>query len=174
MTFNSANHDSEIWEVNIEIHNTTCTILTKQKKETTTTLDMVEGKIELRDQLRDYEYRGDLHSNYNFLDFIINTYEDKSLPEPQVDTSRKVGWPQNRRIPYLPAAGKPKRCRVHQESGNFLLPLFPPFSALYSCIRQKKEEKEEQKETNLFLFLLMGKRQKKEEKGASPSFFSLL
>ena len=62
----------------------------------------------------------------------------------------------------------------HQESGNFLLPLFPPFSALYSCIRQKKEEKEEQKETNLFLFLLMGKRQKKEEKGASPSFFFLL
>jgi len=63
---------------------------------------------------------------------------------------------------------------THQESGNFLLPLFPPFSALFSCIRQKKEEKEEQKEINLFLFLLMGKRQKKEEKGASPSFFSLL
>ena len=122
MTFNSANHDSEIWEVNIEIHNTTCTILTKQKKETTTTLDMVEGKIELRDQLRDYEYRGDLHSNYNFLDFIINTYEDKSLPEPQVDTSRKVGRPQNRRIPYLPAAGKPKRCRVERLKGHETLP----------------------------------------------------
>jgi len=49
-------------------------------------------------------------------------------------------------------------------SGKWEFPfalLFPPFSALYSCIRQKKEEKEEQKETNLFLFLLMEKRQKK-------------
>jgi len=67
--------------------------------------------------------------------------------------------------PYLP---------THQESGNFLLPLLPPFSALFNCIRQKKDGKEEQKESNLFLFLLIEKRQKKEEKGASPSFFSLL
>jgi len=64
--------------------------------------------------------------------------------------------------------------RAHQESGNFLLPLLPPFSALFNCIRQKKDGKEEQKESNLLLFLLIEKRQKKEEKGASPSFFSLL
>ena len=61
---------------------------------------------------------------------------------------------------------------LYQESGNFLLPLLPPLSALSSCIRQKREEKKEQKESNVFLFLLMRKRQKKEEKGASPSFFS--
>ena len=41
---------------------------------------MVEGRMELQDQLRDYQFQGALHSKYSFLNFIINTYEDKILP----------------------------------------------------------------------------------------------
>jgi len=83
---------------------------------------MVEGRIELRDQLRDYQYRGILQSQYHFLDFIINTYEDKLLPEPEEDTRPKPGRPRNVRVAYLSAAGKPTRCRVQRSNGHETLP----------------------------------------------------
>ena len=64
----------------------------------------------------------------------------------------------------------------HDTSGKWEFPFatFSSFFCLIQLYNAEKGGKEEQKETNLFLFLLMGKRQKKEEKGASPSFFSLL
>lgn len=41
------------------------------------TLTIVDGIIELRDQLKDYQFRGDGLEGDNFLTFMMDTYEAK-------------------------------------------------------------------------------------------------
>ncbi len=36
----------------------------------------MDGTIELKDQLRDYKFRGEELTTMNFLDFMLDTYED--------------------------------------------------------------------------------------------------
>ena len=39
-------------------------------------LTVTEGTIELKDQLRDYKFRGEDLTSMNFLEFMLETYED--------------------------------------------------------------------------------------------------
>lgn len=77
-----------------------------------------ERQVELRDQLRDYQFRGQQLSSYSLYDFILNTYEiplHDNDPTPENNTevySRTRGRQKSLRIPYLPEAGKPMKCRV--------------------------------------------------------------
>jgi len=65
----------------------------------------------------------------NFLDFMMNTYEE-DVHEPIVDaedmpgTDRRRGRPRKERIPFLPQANKPSKCRVQRNSGHEMLPRF--------------------------------------------------
>lgn len=86
--------------------------------------------MELRDQLRDYQFRGEALTAMNLYDFLVNTYED-TLRDEDVETEsfaqRKAGAagrPRKRRIPYLSHAEKPKKCRIERTPGHEILPRF--------------------------------------------------
>ena len=97
-------------------------------------LTLVDGTVELRDQLKDYQYRGEELGPMNFLDFMLETYEvareDKesqvviegSLDE--IPHPRPLGRPLSLRIPYQDVAGKAKRCRIVRQPGHETLPRF--------------------------------------------------
>lgn len=91
----------------------------KGGKETTSqTLYFVDGIAALKDQMRDYKYRGVGLSSMSMLDFILNTYEGKKICEPSTgdkrksDGSKAVGRPPNERHEYLEPAKKGKMCRI--------------------------------------------------------------
>lgn len=84
-----------------------------------------DGRAELKDQLRDYKYRGEELERMNYLDFMLETYEGLMGDEDEEDaatTSR--GRPPNERIAYQDAAGKGKRCRVIRTAEHETLPRF--------------------------------------------------
>lgn len=41
----------------------------------TATLTIIDGSVELKDQLREYKYRGEELESMNFLQFMLDTYE---------------------------------------------------------------------------------------------------
>jgi hypothetical protein len=77
----------------------------------TSTISVSKRHVELKDQLRDYQYRGKGLSAHNLYDFVVNTYEIVLRDEDQ-DTNRlnlnqgRRGRPRSERIPYLEGAGK--------------------------------------------------------------------
>lgn len=101
---------------------------------------MTDGLIVLKDQLRDYQYRGDVLEEMNFLDFMLNTYEGRqnTSAEEQVEdetergndeheqtgTSPKKGRPPNTRIPYKTEANKGTSCRIMRTKGHETMPRF--------------------------------------------------
>ena len=97
-------------------------------------LTLVDGSVELRDQLKDYQYRGDQLGPMNFLDFMLETYEvpreDKAQQAiieasiNEVPQTRPLGRPLSFRIPYQEAAGKSKKCRIVRQPGHETLPRF--------------------------------------------------
>ena len=106
-------------------------------QEEMTMLTVVDGSIKLKDQLRDYKYRGEKLAPMNFLEFMLETYEDsKDNKEdgPEIGTvydptdgtsnSRGPGRPLSTRIPYQDEAGKGKRCRIVRSQGHETLPRF--------------------------------------------------
>lgn len=100
-------------------------------------LTAVNGGIELRDQLRDYKFRGEELAQMNFLEFMLNTYEDstkengegeanefiQNAPE-EAPRTRGPGRPRSVRIPYQDEARKGKRCRIVRLQGHETLPTF--------------------------------------------------
>lgn len=89
----------------------------------------------LKDQLRDYQYRGDALEEMNFLDYMLNTYEGKKSTyednneeeanegEPR-ESNAKKGRPPNARIPYQDEAKKGGSCRIMRTQGHETLPRF--------------------------------------------------
>jgi hypothetical protein len=91
------------------------------------TLTIVDGIIELRDQLKDYQFRGDELEEYNFLTFIMDTYEAKrdNLGVDEGDNSgKKRGRPRSKRHNYRDEARKPNQCRIVRAKGHEMLPRF--------------------------------------------------
>ncbi len=41
----------------------------------TAMLTLVDGSVELKDQLKDYKFRGEELGSMNFLEFMLDTYE---------------------------------------------------------------------------------------------------
>ena len=100
-------------------------------------LTVVDGSIKLKDQLRDYKYRGEELADMSFLEFMLDTYEDSKdnkEDEPEIGSvydpidgasnSRGPGRPLSTRIPYQDEAGKGKRCRIIWSQGHETLPRF--------------------------------------------------
>lgn len=97
-------------------------------------LDLVDGEVVVKDDLRDYMFRGSELERMNFLDFMLCTY-DASAPKAQTTThdqqheeedapSTRRGRPANMRVHYQEGAKKPKRCRVVRTTGHETLPRF--------------------------------------------------
>jgi hypothetical protein len=81
--------------------------------------------IELKDQLRDYKFRGEELAHTNFLISMLDTYETSTIVQiddnsaflntaDETPQTRGPGRPLSARIPYQDEAGKPKRCRIVQ------------------------------------------------------------
>jgi len=99
------------------------------------TITVVDGTIELKDQLRDYQFRGEELTQMNFLSFMLETYEDQKdnndeanitviKPTDGSPNHRVPGRPPSARIPYQDEAGKGKRCRIKRLPGHETLPGF--------------------------------------------------
>ena len=86
---------------------------------------MNDKRIELKDQLRDYQYRGDTLSTMNFYEFMLNTYEETCKDNSEAQDIHAAplnsGRPRNARIPYLPQAEKANKCRVVRKEGHEML-----------------------------------------------------
>lgn len=97
-------------------------------------LTATDGEIELKDQLRDYKFRGEELVHMNFLNFMLDTYESSTKlnedNEPFQNTTdetyqpRGPGRPLSARIPYQDEAGKTKCCRIARLKGHETLPRF--------------------------------------------------
>ena len=85
---------------------------------------LVDGTVTLKDQLKDYQYRGPELNDMSYLTFMIETYEGKSLAEIDNDQARTRGRPRSQRVSYLPEAKKNGRCRIVRASGHETLPRF--------------------------------------------------
>jgi len=48
-------------------------------------LTVVDGSVELKDQLRDYKYRGEELGYMNFLNFMLDTYEGSKRDQDEDD-----------------------------------------------------------------------------------------
>ncbi|KIL64897.1 hypothetical protein M378DRAFT_162770, partial [Amanita muscaria Koide BX008] len=82
---------------------------------------MDEGGLELKDQLRDYQYRGDALEEYSLWDFVANTYQGESESEATSKgphTENKRGRPPNPHIPSQEKGSKPTRRRVIRTPGH--------------------------------------------------------
>ncbi|RDB16871.1 ATP-dependent DNA helicase PIF1 [Hypsizygus marmoreus] len=83
-----------------------------------------DGQIQVRDQLKEYQYRGDALKDYNFLDFFLNTYEGPLLDVSGDHDSSSRARPRSVRVPYKAGAGKANTCRVIRSNGHETLPHF--------------------------------------------------
>ncbi|RDB23672.1 hypothetical protein Hypma_009540 [Hypsizygus marmoreus] len=95
-----------------------------EELDTQSRLVIKDGEIRLNDQLKDYQYRGDLLREQSFLEFNLNTYEasfngQEDMPNPTNHTRlRSV------RVPYKAEADKKKQCRVIRGAGHETMPNF--------------------------------------------------
>jgi len=98
------------------------------------TLTVVDGSVELKDQLRDYKYRGEELEYMNFLDFMLDTYEGSKRDQDEDDDGTKEtpfhegpkprgpGRPPSMQSHYQDEANKGKRCRIKRSQGHETLP----------------------------------------------------
>jgi hypothetical protein len=95
------------------------------------TVSFIAGSVHLRDQLKDYQFRGDALESMCLLEFVIETYEGMLLPNTtQVDNANnqdpnegsRVGRPRSVRVAYREEAAKPKMCRVIRGRGHETVP----------------------------------------------------
>ncbi|KAJ3574918.1 hypothetical protein NP233_g1427 [Leucocoprinus birnbaumii] len=84
-------------------------------------LAFVDGEVELKDQLREYQFRGDLLEGFSLYDFMLETYEGKPLrgDVPQSGT----GPSAQPRIPYRDGINR-SRVRVMRRDGHETMPNF--------------------------------------------------
>jgi hypothetical protein len=85
--------------------------------------------LTLKDQLKEYQYRGEAMNSLNFIKFMLDTYEGKILRSDNTQEndpieSTRVGRPANLRVPYKSEYGKPTRARVFRTAGHETLPRF--------------------------------------------------
>lgn len=81
---------------------------------------MVDGHVQLKDQVRDYVYRGDALQDWSYFDFFLGTYDGKI--EKEKSSSR--GRPPNIRVPYRENSGRDGHARVIRSAGHETMPYF--------------------------------------------------
>ena len=93
---------------------------------------MVSGVIALKDQLHEYQYRGEEMDDMSLLSFVLDTYEAKAEQQGRAGGDEEagnvvqcqVGRPPNRRVIYRQGFTRPGRCRVYRTPGHETLPHF--------------------------------------------------
>jgi hypothetical protein len=119
-------------------------------QEEMTIIKVVDGTLVLKDQLRDYSFRGEALTCMNFLEFMLETYEDSkdrkdeeigsnSAIVDDIPRTRGPGRPPSTRIPYQDEAGKGKRCRVKRSPDHETL---PRIVGKWFCRRDNEFEKD--------------------------------
>ena len=95
------------------------------------TIEVIAGRLVLKDQLHDYKFRGDALQSMNFLDFMMNTYEgnkdggtenEGEIGDGNEPNGRRRGRQMNERVDYLPEGKKGNRCRIIRSNGHETLP----------------------------------------------------
>ena len=84
-------------------------------------LEVVEGQLLLKDQIREYMDRGDFLETWSYLDFFLGTYDGKTLKDCTVSRGR----PTNIHVPYCGNSNRPGRCRVLCMENHETMPYFP-------------------------------------------------
>jgi hypothetical protein len=85
---------------------------------------VVNGTLEMRDQLQEYSGRGEALEHLSFLDFFLNTYEApyKDAVGSSEQQTAKRGRPRNERVPHLHTSNRKKTGRVLRSAGHETLP----------------------------------------------------
>ena len=84
-------------------------------------LEIVEGALLVKDQIREYMDRGDELEQWSYLDFFLGTYDGKLLKNH--DSNR--GRPGNVRVPYQENCNRVGHCRILRSPGHDTMPYFP-------------------------------------------------
>ena len=82
---------------------------------------MVKGRLEIKDQAREYIDRGDALESWSYLDYFLGTYDGLVLKERE---SRRGRTP-NTRVPYREGANRNGHCRIIRSVGHETMPYFP-------------------------------------------------
>lgn len=83
-------------------------------------LEIVEGHVQIKDQMQEYINRGDPLEEWSYLDFFLGTYDGL----PCQDHASGHGRPRSVRVPYKNNY-RPTHCRLVRSSGHETMPYFP-------------------------------------------------
>ena len=87
----------------------------------TSVISVTGGHAMLKDQMRDYQFRGEPLGSLNLYEFLVNTYEVPTSPsdnQSQDDDQPKRGRPRKERFAYLPESGFVNKTRVQRDGGH--------------------------------------------------------
>jgi len=70
-------------------------------------LTLVDGSVELKDQLKDYKFRGEELGSMNFLEFMLNTYKVARGSKEDKEENRVIETPLDE-IPKSRGPGRPR------------------------------------------------------------------
>jgi hypothetical protein len=82
-------------------------------------IEIVEGRLRVKDQIKEYIDRGDALENWGYLDYFLGTYDGKIL-EPSTH-----GRAPSSRVPYQEGSNRPGHCRVIRSGNHETMPYFP-------------------------------------------------
>jgi hypothetical protein len=82
---------------------------------------LVEGRLHIKDQIREYIDCGNALASWSYLDYFLGTYDGRSLPERTSDRGR----PASHRVPYLESSGHMNHCRIVKAANHETMPYFP-------------------------------------------------
>lgn len=81
---------------------------------------MEDGRLQIKDQVHEYIFRGDSLESSCYLDYFLDTYDGKTV-KPK--TSNR-GRPPSDRVLYRDGYGKIGHCRILRQPGHETMPLF--------------------------------------------------
>src|ERR1700677_4212882 len=82
---------------------------------------MVEGQLQLHEQIKEYMDRGYALRDWNYLDFFLGTYDGAALKE----RTNTCGRTPNTRVPYKEGSNRAGRCRILRSADHKMMPYFP-------------------------------------------------
>lgn len=91
------------------------------KSDDIVTIEMIGGQLQIKDQVREYMDRGDALLSWSYMDFVLDTYDGKMLPEKTSTQGRS----RNMRVPYRDNTGRSGRCRILRSPGHETMPYIP-------------------------------------------------
>ena len=81
---------------------------------------MVDGRLKVKDPMRDYILRGDALEQWNYLDFVLGTYDGKKK-----DNTAGENRAANVRVLYRDDEDRGNRCRIIRSQGHETMPYIP-------------------------------------------------